>query len=99
VEGSAVIENAKALEPISGTAAVVESYVAWVGPTHSHAALMAALVQAGGNSPQSIFNHCYNSMTVTRFGRLGKFDYLCLLGRLGFTDVIPGSAYLARSMH
>jgi hypothetical protein len=77
-----------------GTAAVVESYVAWVGPTHSHATLMAGLVQAGGNSPQSIFNHCYNSMTVTRFGRLGKFDYLCLLGRLGFADLTPGSAYL-----
>ncbi len=77
-----------------GTAAVVESYVAWVGPAHSHAALMAGLTQAGGNSPESIFDHCYNSMTVTRFGRLGKFDYLCLLRRLGFADLAPGSAYL-----
>jgi hypothetical protein len=77
-----------------GTAAVVESYVAWVGPAHSHAALMADLIQAGGNSPESIFDHCYHSMTVTRFGRLGKFDYLCLLGRLGFADLVPGSAYL-----
>jgi Alpha-glutamyl/putrescinyl thymine pyrophosphorylase clade 3 len=77
-----------------GTAAVVESYVAWVGPAHSHAALMAGLTQAGGNSPESIFDHCYNAMTVTRFGRLGKFDYLCSLGRLGFANLIPGSAYL-----
>jgi len=77
-----------------GTAAVVESYVAWVGPAHSHAALMAGLTQAGGNSPESIFDHCYNSMTVTRFGRLGKFDYLCLLRGLGFADLAPGSAYL-----
>jgi hypothetical protein len=77
-----------------GTAAVVESYVAWVGPAHSHAALMAGLTQAGGNSPESIFDHCYNAITVTRFGRLGKFDYLCLLGRLGFANLIPGSAYL-----
>jgi hypothetical protein len=77
-----------------GTAAVVESYAAWVGPTHSHAALMAGLVRAGGNSPESIFDHCYNSMTVTRFGRLGKFDYLCLLGRLGLANISPGSAYL-----
>ena len=67
----------------------MESYVAWVGPGHSHAALMAGLTQAGGNSLESSFNHCYNSMTVTRFGRLGKFDYLCLLGRLGFADLLP----------
>ena len=77
-----------------GTAAVVESYVAWVGPTHSHAALMAQLSHAGGNSPESIFDHCYHSMNVTRFGRLGRFDYLCLLGRLGFAQIRPGRAYL-----
>lgn len=78
----------------AGTAAVVESYVTWVGPAHSHAALMASLIQASGNSPEKIFDYCYHSMTVTRFGRLGKFDYLSLLGRLGFANLIPGSAYL-----
>lgn len=77
-----------------GTAAVTESYVAWVRPAHSHAALMAGLTQAGGNSPESIFDHCYRSMNVTRFGRLGRFDYLCLLGRLGLAQIRPGRAYL-----
>jgi hypothetical protein len=77
-----------------GTAAVVESYVSWVGPNHSHAALMASLTQAGGNSPESIFDHCYRSMNVARFGRLGRFDYFCLLGRLGFAQISPGRAYL-----
>lgn len=77
-----------------GTAAVVESYVAWIGPAHSHAALMATLTQAGGNSPEAIFDHTYRSMTVTRFGRLGRFDYLCLLGRLGFANIRPSRAYL-----
>jgi hypothetical protein len=81
-------------DAVGGTAAVVESYVSWVGPAHSHAALMANLVQAGGNSPQSIFDHCFRSMHVTHFGRLGKFDYLALLGRFGFADIRPGSAYL-----
>jgi Alpha-glutamyl/putrescinyl thymine pyrophosphorylase clade 3 len=77
-----------------GTATVVESYVAWVGPAHSHAALMASLTQAGGNSPESIFDHAHHSMNVSRFGRLGRFDYLCLLGRLGFAQIRPGRAYL-----
>jgi hypothetical protein len=77
-----------------GTAAVVESYVAWVGPSHSHATMMAKLTQAGGNSPESVFDHCYHSMNVVRFGRLGRFDYLCLLGRLGFANISPGRAYL-----
>ena len=77
-----------------GTATVVESYVAWVGPAHSHAALMANLTQAGGNSLESVFDYAYQSMNVTRFGRLGRFDYLCLLDRLGFSQITPGRAYL-----
>jgi hypothetical protein len=78
----------------TGTAAVIESYVEWVGPAHSHADLMRDLIHAGGNNPHSIFEHCYNSMSVARFGRLGKFDFLALLGRLGFAPITPGSAYL-----
>jgi hypothetical protein len=77
-----------------GTAAVVESYVAWIGPAHLHAALLANLTQTGGNSPEAIFDHAYRSMTVTRFGRLGRFDYLCLLGRLGLANIRPSRAYL-----
>lgn len=37
---------------------MVESYISWVGPAHSHAGLMAKLIQAGGNSPESIFDYC-----------------------------------------
>jgi hypothetical protein len=33
-------------------------------------------------------------MQVARFGRLGKFDFLCLLGRLGLAPIAPGRAYL-----
>ena len=72
---------------------MVESYVAWVGPAYSDAALMANLTRAGGNSPESIFDHAYHSMNVTRFGRLGRFDYLSLLGlsRVGL-QIRPGRA-------
>ena len=73
---------------------MIESYISWVGPAHSHASLMAKLIQAGGNSPDSIFDYCYHSMNVARFGRLGRFDYLCLLGRLGLVPITPGRPYL-----
>lgn len=78
-----------------GTGAVVESYVAWVGPARSHAQLIAELVRRGGNHPHSIFNAFYQSMRVARFGRLGKFDFLALVGRLGLAPISPGSAYLS----
>ena len=37
----------------------------------------------------------YRSMTsVYRFGRLGRFDFLTMLGKLGISPIEPGSAYL-----
>ena len=81
----------------SGTGSVVESYVEWIGPERSHARRIAALVRAGGNDPHSIFDHFYYSMSVARFGRLGKLDFLALLGRLDLAPISPGSAYLAGS--
>jgi hypothetical protein len=32
--------------------------------------------------------------SVYRFGRLGKFDYLTMLGKLALAPVEPGSAYM-----
>jgi len=77
-----------------GTAEVIESYVAWIGPGRSHAKRFVELVRDGGNDPHRIFDHFYNDMRVTRFGRLGKFDFLALLGRLDLAPISPGSAYL-----
>ena len=33
-------------------------------------------------------------MTIARFGRLAKFDFLALLGRMDLAPVKPGSMYL-----
>jgi hypothetical protein len=41
-----------------------------------------------------IFDEFYNSMNVLRFGRLGKFDFLALVGRLDLAPIAPGSTYL-----
>jgi hypothetical protein len=79
----------------NGTGAAVASYVSWIGPAHSHAVLFRNLVRDGGNNPATIFDHFYREMKVHRFGRLGKFDFLALLGRLQFAPIAPGSAYLS----
>lgn len=86
-------ESLKADSP-SGTAAAIESYIEWVGPRRSHQKLVADLVQQSGNHPNQIFDGFYKSMNVKRFGRLGKFDFLAMIGRLGLAPITPGSAYL-----
>lgn len=77
-----------------GTGSVVAGYVNWIGPNRSHAEKFAGLIQAGGNDPYNIFDRFYVDMRVARFGRLGKFDFLALLGRLDLAPIKPGSAYL-----
>lgn len=78
----------------TGTASVIEGYIEWVGPEHSHAKLVGKLVRKGGNDPHVIFDQFYGSMNVTRFGRLAKFDFLALVGRLDLAPISPGSTYL-----
>jgi hypothetical protein len=73
---------------------VVESYIGWIGPARSHNQLVGELVRCGGNHPHSIFDRFYTSMTVRQFGRLAKFDFLALVGRLYLAPISPGSAYL-----
>jgi hypothetical protein len=79
----------------NGTASVVESYVNWIGADRSHDKRFAELVRVGGNDPNSIFHHFFQSMAVARFGRLAKFEFLALLGRLDVAPISPGVAYLA----
>lgn len=86
----------ESLNPAStaSTANVIDSYLAWVGPSRSHVAHFANLVRIGGNHQHAIFDHFYKTMNVLRFGRLGKFDFLAQLGRLGLAPIEPGKAYL-----
>lgn len=71
----------------------VDDYLAWIGPA-GHAAFFAKAVRAAGNNPHTIYDHLYNDMKVLTFARLGKFDYLSLVGRYGLAPISAGSAYL-----
>jgi hypothetical protein len=78
------------------TARVIESYVAWVNPPRTHDGMVRDAHKIVGQNPKELFRHLYESMDgeVLRFGRLGRFDFLTMLGKLGISPVDPPSAYL-----
>ena len=82
----------------SGTGAVVQSYVSWVGPSRSHKATFAALTGSTSETATEVFDNLYRSMKeVHRFGRLARFDYLTTASRLGLITAVAGRAYLPES--
>lgn len=76
----------------SSTALVVETFIQLFSP--SPAGYFAALTRVIGNDPKDIFNAAYHELTIARFGRLAKFEFLAMLGRLDLAPLEPGSAYL-----
>jgi Alpha-glutamyl/putrescinyl thymine pyrophosphorylase clade 3 len=80
-----------------GTPSVIASLVAWVRG-NGHDSLYAALAKCvAGCAPDSAFDNVYRNFAVRRFGRLGKFDYLSLLGNLGVLPIHPGHTYVVGS--
>lgn len=78
-----------------GTAAILASYVAWIAPPKTHPDMVRELHRSVGQDPQAVFAALYKSMdAVQRFGRLGKFDFLAMLGKLGIAPIDPGSTFL-----
>jgi hypothetical protein len=81
-----------------GTGAVVESYVNWISPPRTHQQVIAHAAERAGNDPQKTFDYLYDSMNaVIRFGRLARFDYLTMLGKLVLAHIAPGRPYLGGS--
>ena len=80
----------------NGTGAVVSSYVQWIDKHGSHRALFEdAIRQSAGRDTQA-FDVLYRSMSaVHRFGRTARFDYLCMVGRIGLAEIRPGKTYMA----
>lgn len=82
----------------AGTGSVVDSYVTWVGESRQHRVRFDEATAAAGNDPEVVFDLLYRSMAeVHRFGRLARFDYLSMIGKLGLADIQPGKAYLQGS--
>ncbi|HET7550624.1 MAG TPA: hypothetical protein VFK04_04995 [Gemmatimonadaceae bacterium] len=81
-------------ETVKLTARSIETYVAWIGAA-GHRTKFEAAAAASDEDPRRTFDVLYRDMeSVYRFGRLGKFDYLTMLGKLALAPVEPGSAYM-----
>jgi hypothetical protein len=81
----------------AGTGTVVSSYVKWIAQAKDHEDLFKeAITQASGDK-RAAFDWLYRDMsrTVHRFGRLARFDYLAMIGKLGLAKLEPGSTYLS----
>ena len=79
----------------TGTGAAVESYVRWVSPSRGHIQLIQDALQRQNVNKRDTFDDLYRSMAgVVSFGRVARFDYLAMLGKLGLGTIEPGSAYI-----
>lgn len=81
------------------TGLVVSSYVNWINQFGGHAALLNAIQVEVGQNPHAVFDRLYDLMNknVVRFGRLGTFDHVCMLGKLDLAPVEPGKTYITNA--
>lgn len=82
----------------NGTGASIASYIIWVNPPRTHQMMFNLALQEASEDPCAAFEKLYQSMdTVRTFGRMARFDYLTMVGKLGLALIRPGSAYLQGS--
>jgi len=69
------------------------SYINWIGQTHTN--LVDQITDQGHGDARLMFRLAYQSMNaVFKFGRMGKFDYLCMVGKMGLISIEPDSMYM-----
>jgi hypothetical protein len=83
----------------AGTGAAFVTYVDWVKQYSSHAQMLRVFEKNVGSDRGALFDALYKSMrrSVKSFGRMGCFDYLCMLGKLGIFPIEPSGPYIPGS--
>ena len=77
---------------------VLGSYIEFVTTYGDHTSLMQDIHKAVGQNSHEGFRELYRRIAVIkRFGRLGSFDFLAMLGKLGIAPIEPDAAYLAKA--
>ncbi len=75
-----------------GTGEVIESYVDWVGRSGSQEGRYSQIL----DSAEDGFDTLFQSLdSITKFGRLAKFDLLTRLRHLNYFDILPVIPYLS----
>lgn len=78
----------------SGTGAAITTYINWIGIGNSHQDAFENL-RPEEDTPEAYFDSIYTSMNeVKSFGRMGRFDYLTMIGKLSLVEITPGSTYM-----
>lgn len=87
-------ESLSARSP-TGTGSVISSYIDWINSDGSFQQIIRRVHQEVGQNPRDVFRQMYKEVgVIRRFGRLAKFDFLSLLGKLGLAPIVPDSAYI-----
>ena len=88
--------NHRKYQRVPNTRKVFRTYIEWTMRQGGQMATISHAVRENANGPpREVFDYLYNAMdAVFQFGRLGKFDFLCMVGKLGLAPIEPGSTYL-----
>ena len=79
----------------SSIARIFQSFFSWQVSDGSFLNKIRRLHELHGQEPTEGFHELYKSLgQVYGFGRLGKFDFLTMLGKLQLAPIVPGSVYL-----
>ena len=77
-----------------GTGAAVQSYCEWILQYDDHQGLFEWAQDEFGDDSGEQFDGLYHNMDVMSFGRMAKFDYLTMIGKLLLAPVQPSSLYM-----
>jgi hypothetical protein len=77
------------------TGRVIESYAKWIEAAGGHEALFDAVVAESGGNRGEAFDLLYQKAdAILGFGRMGRFDFLTMLGKLELADIEPAIPYM-----
>lgn len=80
----------------NATGDAIATYVEWVRINGGHESLFNAALENSLGDSGGAFDDLYRSMRgIASFGRIGRFDYLTMIGKTGIAPITPPSPYLA----
>lgn len=78
----------------NATGHAFETYVSWVRGRGNHENLFGMAIEEADGNPEVAFESLFQSMSsVASFARIGKFDYLTMIQKLGLAAIQPGRPY------